>query len=428
MAMLRNLSQRALSLGADPGDSEEERLRKTLLVGGAYVLLGVTFIWGAVYYVLGEWLVSLIDLVYIAATVLVLMHFRSTHRYYLLRFSQLLFGLLAPFLLTIALGGFVGSSAVILWSLITPMGALLLHDSRGAMRWSVAYLVFVLLTGIINPYVSAPNNLPDSVITLFFVLNLVGVSTIVILFLRYFIAQKERAFRLLRIEEEKAETLLLNILPREIAAILKDEKRTIADQFDGASILFADLVGFTSLTTELAPVEMVELLNEIFSQFDALVEKYDLEKIRTIGDNYMVASGVPRARLDHAQTLAHLALDMRAYLDSRPNLNGRRIDFRFGINSGPVIGGVIGRKKFVYDLWGDAVNIASRMESQGLPGMIQLTDSTYALIQDEFICKPRGSMFVKGRGEMQTWFLIDEKRGGDQRMQPDLSGGAGQSG
>jgi guanylate cyclase len=227
-----------------------------------------------------------------------------THRYHLLRFSQLFFGLAAPFLFTLVLGGLVGSSAVILWSLITPMGALLLHDSRGAVRWSIAYLGVVILAGVIDPYIRAPNHLPDLLITLFFVLNLTSVSAIVIFFLKYFIDQKERAFRLLRIEEEKAENLLLNILPREIAAILKNEKRTIAEQFDGASILFADLVGFTPLTAELAPVEMVELLNEIFSQFDGLVEKYDLEKIRTIGENYMVTSRAPSARPDHAQALA----------------------------------------------------------------------------------------------------------------------------
>jgi adenylate cyclase len=308
------------------------------------------------------------------------------------------------------LGGIVGSSAVILWSLITPMGALLLYDSRQAVRWIVAYLAMILLTGLIDPYIRAPNNLPESAITVFFILNLVGVSTIVILFLKYFLDQKDQAFKLLRSEEEKAEELLLNILPREIAAILKNEKRTIADQYDGASILFADLVGFTPLTAEMAPVEMVELLNEIFSQFDSLVEKYDLEKIRTIGDNYMVASGVPRPRPDHAGALARLALDMRAYLDSRPRRNGRRVDFRIGINSGPVIGGVIGRKKFVYDLWGDAVNTASRMESHSLPGKIQVTQATYELIQDDFRFEPRGMTQVKGKGEMQTWFLVGEKQ------------------
>jgi guanylate cyclase len=296
-----------------------------------------------------------------------------------------------------------------MWSLITPMGAMLLYDSRRALRWGGAYLLTLLVVGLLDPLIRHPNHLSPGVITAFFVLNLAGVSSIVILFLKYFIDDKDQAYRLLHIEERKAQDLLLNILPREIAAILKDNPRTIADQFDGASILFADLVGFTPLTARLAPVEMVNLLNEVFSIFDALVEKYDLEKIRTIGDNYMVASGAPRPRPDHAQALARLALDMQAYLHGRPVENGREISFRIGINSGPVIGGVIGRKKFVYDLWGDPVNLASRMESQGLPGKIQISEATYALIKDEFICEPRGPLAIKGKGEMCTWFLVGEK-------------------
>lgn len=217
--------------------------------------------------------------------------------------------------------------------------------------------------------------------------------------------EKDQALRLLAVEQERSERLLLNVLPKDIAATLKAGERTIADHFDGASVLFADLEGFTPLSAEMAPVEMVELLNEIYSNFDALVEKYDLEKIRTIGDNYMVASGVPRRRPDHAQALARLALDMCAYLDTRPSQNGRQISFRMGINSGPVIAGVIGRKKFAYDLWGDTVNTASRMESHGVGGKIQITRATYELLKDEFSCVPRGTMSVKGKGELDTWFL-----------------------
>jgi len=214
---------------------------------------------------------------------------------------------------------------------------------------------------------------------------------------------------LLRLEQEKSENLLLNILPKEIAAILKNENRVIADHYPGASVLFADMVNFTPMSAEMSPTAMVELLNEIFSHFDSLVEKYDLEKIRTIGDSYMVAAGVPRPRLDHAQALAHLALDMCAFIKSRTFKASRPVDFRIGINSGPVIAGVIGRKKFVYDVWGDAVNLASRMESHGAGGAIQITEATYQLIKDEFKCEPRGTIAVKGKGEMNVWYIIDEK-------------------
>jgi guanylate cyclase len=213
----------------------------------------------------------------------------------------------------------------------------------------------------------------------------------------------------LRGEQIKSENLLLNILPREIAAILKNESRTIADHYTEASILFADMVGFTPLSARLAPVEVVELLNEAFSYFDSLVDKYNVEKIRTIGDSYMVVSGVPRRRSDHAQSLVHMALDMREYLATHTFQNGQRLSFRIGINSGPVIGGVIGKRKFVYDVWGDAVNIASRMESHGMSGTIQITRATYELIKNEFACESRGTVDVKGKGEMEAWLVLSTK-------------------
>lgn len=199
------------------------------------------------------------------------------------------------------------------------------------------------------------------------------------------------------------------MLPKEIAPILKSGKETIADRYEYASILFADIVDFTPLSAEMAPEEMVELLNEIFSQFDDLVERYDLEKIRTIGDNYMVVSGAPRPRSDHAHALANLALEMREYITSLPIRKGKRIDFRVGINSGPVIAGVIGKQKFHYDVWGDAVNTASRMESHGVSGKIQIASGAYELVKGEFICEPRGEVEIKGKGKLMTWFLEGQR-------------------
>lgn len=211
-------------------------------------------------------------------------------------------------------------------------------------------------------------------------------------------------------ERQRAETLLLNILPKEVAEVLKNGSGSIAHRCEEASILFADIVGFTPLSAQMTPEEMVDLLNETFSYFDSLVEKYGVEKIRTMGDSYMVAAGVPRSRTDHAEVLAQMALDMRAYADSVRTPTKKKLQLRIGINSGPVMAGVIGHKKFQYDVWGTAVNTASRMESQGVPGEIQLTRATYELIQDEFLCEPRGSIVVKGIGLMETWFLVERKR------------------
>lgn len=209
---------------------------------------------------------------------------------------------------------------------------------------------------------------------------------------------------------ERAEDLLLNILPSEIADQLKAQTKPqiIAEDFPQASILFADIVNFTVISAQMTPTELVALLNQIFSHFDTLTDKYGLEKIKTIGDCYMVAAGVPRPRPDHAQALARLALDIRNYSASHV-IYDQRLSFRIGINSGPVTAGVIGRRKFIYDLWGDAVNTASRMESHGLGGEIQITEATYQLIRADFLCQPRGLLFIKGKGEMPVYLLQDSK-------------------
>jgi guanylate cyclase len=213
---------------------------------------------------------------------------------------------------------------------------------------------------------------------------------------------------LLHLEQEKSERLLLNILPAEVAAILKNEDRVVADRFDNTSILFADMVNFTPMSAHMKPEELVGLLNEVFCYFDTLTVKYGLEKINTVGDCYMVAAGVPRPRSDHAHALADMALEMRDTIRCT-KFAGRQLIFRIGINSGPVVAGVIGRKKFAYDLWGDTVNTASRMESHGVGGVIQISEATYELIKNDFICEPHGLLFVKGKGDMNVWYLLGKK-------------------
>lgn len=399
------LTSRLGGIGADSDDSDDLRLRKGILVAGSVLFIAAGALWGVLYMAFGEWLAGSIPMGYAVISTLSLLIFARTRQFDFYRSSQLALILLLPFLLMIALGGFVESSAVILWSLICPFGALLFGEPRRATPWFVAYAGLVVLSAFLQRLEPASNGLPPTLVLIFFVLNITAVSGIAFVLLHWFVQQKDEALSLLRVEREKSEGLLLNILPREIAAILKDGARTIADHFDGASILFADMVGFTPLSARLPPRELVDLLNEVFSKFDALVEKYDLEKIRTIGDSYMVASGVPRVRADHARALALMALDIQDYIRHDPVCTGRQIDFRIGINSGPVVAGVIGRKKFIYDLWGDAVNTASRMESHGLPGMIQISRDTFELLKDEFVCEPRGAIMVKGKGEMQTWIL-----------------------
>ena len=221
---------------------------------------------------------------------------------------------------------------------------------------------------------------------------------------------KEQAYLAeLQSEREKSDRLLLNILPNSVANRLKRGETTIADSFPDATVMFADLVDFTPLASRVSAAELVQLLNEVFSQFDWLVELHGLEKIKTIGDAYMVAGGLPTPRPDHASAVAEMALDMQKVIQ---RLNGpaeHRLNLRIGLCSGPVIAGVIGSKKFIYDLWGDTVNTASRMESQGRLNHIQVSESTYEQLKDAYALERRGKLVVKGKGEMTTYFLLGRK-------------------
>ena len=394
-----------LRVGLDPDDTTGTGLQKRVLVALSVLSSFAAVVWGFTYLALDEPLAATIPLSYAVVSWLSLAVFALTRRYILFRSSQLTLMVLLPFLLMVALGGFVDSSAVILWSLLAPFGALLVSGRRAGIYWFVAFAGLVVISRILQPHVRATNNLSDDVVLLFFVLNIVGVSLLTFVLVLYFVGQRDQAMALLGVEREKSERLLLNVLPKSVAAILKNEQRTIAEHYDAASVLFADIVGFTPLSEELEPEQMVEALNEVFSYFDDLCAEHGVEKIRTIGDNYMAASGVPRRRDDHALAIARLALDMRAFEPSGANVGPERMVFRFGINSGPLVAGVIGNTKFQYDIWGDTVNTASRMESHGVPGEIQITEATYDLIKDDFVCATRSTVDIKGKGAMMTWFL-----------------------
>jgi adenylate cyclase len=211
-------------------------------------------------------------------------------------------------------------------------------------------------------------------------------------------------------QRDRADKLLYNVLPKRIAERLKESDETIAEEFSSATVLFADIVNFTPISARFGPREVVDMLNELFSHFDELVDKYGVEKIQVAGDGYMVAAGVPTPRPDHATVLAQLALDMLDYVKREEFLGGRHpIEIRIGLNSGPLMAGVIGRKKYFYALWGDMVNTASRMESHGESGKIQITRAMYELVRDEFECEYIGEITVKGKGKLEAWHLLAKK-------------------
>ena len=214
----------------------------------------------------------------------------------------------------------------------------------------------------------------------------------------------------LAVEKAKSERLLLNILPAPIAQQLKEEERTIADSFPEVTVLFADIVGFTELSAQTPAIELVEILNVIFSEFDQLTDEHGLEKIKTIGDAYMVVGGLPAPKPNHAEAIAAMALDMQDRITEFCTDTGKALSIRIGINTGPVIAGIIGTKKFIYDLWGDTVNIASRMESHGIPGSIQVTEATYQRLKKHYVFEERGPVQVKGKGKMNCYLLKGEKK------------------
>ena len=220
------------------------------------------------------------------------------------------------------------------------------------------------------------------------------------------ITDRRRTETKLRQEHARAERLLLNVLPPAIADQLKAQPgKTIAEQFDEVTALFADVVGFTSLSERLSPHEAVRLLNEVFTAFDRFADRYKVEKIRTIGDGYMVAAGAPVPRDDHCDAIARMALDMRDWIADRRFRDSLPIRVRIGINSGTAVGAVVGTSKFHYDLWGDAVNVAARMESLGEPGKIHVAEGAWKRLQSGYVLEPRGEIDVKGKGSLSTWFL-----------------------
>ena len=399
-SVCQRLVAQAGRIGSAPTDSTERALQKRLIVSLSLGLLPLTFLWSVIYFAAGAPLSAAIPGLYTIIAPINTAVFAWTRNLVVYRFIQLLMFLILPWLLMMSLGEFKDSSVVIIWAALCPLAALLLEDLRQTVFWIVGFVFLLIVSAILQPHL-VPVGLPETFVTWFFVLNVGAVIAIAFALLYYFVAQRN-------FFQERSEMLLLNILPKEISEALKAKQQPIAAQYQDTSILFADVVEFTPMAATMTPMRLVDLLNEVFQCFDDLVEKYDLEKIKTIGDCYMVAAGVPRSCPDHAGVIVNLALDMRAAVTER-KFGDRKLVFRIGINSGPVVAGVIGRKKFIYDLWGDAVNIASRMESQGQSQSIQITGNTFRLLKDEFVCEAKGTIKVKGGDQLEVWHVLGRK-------------------
>jgi len=404
-AWIDNAVARLARIGADPRDDGDLRQKKSLLVLIVALILPVSGVWGSLYLGFGSW-AGITAFIYFAISLGSLVVFARTGNFRLLLVTQCLDILLAPTAGQMFVGGFLPSGGVALWAILAPLGALVFLEVRRAIRWFVAFVLVFLLTGVAGELFFPNANFPPWFPSTMLAMNIIGAGAISFTLLASFAKQRNEALVALRDEQERSETLIRNVLPGSIADRLKAATGSIADHVEAASILFADVVDFTPLAQRLSPAEVVGTLDQLFSHFDTLVERHGLEKIKTIGDCYMAAAGVPVPCADHANRAASLALDIQAAVATSAIAGRDGLELRIGINSGPVTAGVIGTTRFLYDLWGDAVNTASRMESNGTPGEIQMTRATYELLKDEFVCRRRGTIEVKGKGQMETWYLV----------------------
>jgi guanylate cyclase len=390
-------------IGADPNDDDDTRRRKALLVYLAALIWPISLVWGILYLALGA-PAGLVAFAYFVVSVASIGLFAATRNFELLLRIQLLDITLAPTLSMWPTAGFLVSGAVGLWGILGPMGALVFSSVRASIGWFVLFAVAFVGSGVLGEVTGGVSELPRWFSTTMLALNVIVGGAVVFTLLAVFARQRQDA-------QDRAETLLLNILPPAIADKLKAKPQTIADAFTSASILFADVADFTPMAERVPPARVVEMLDQLFGHFDDLAERYEVEKIKTVGDCYMAAAGIPAPREDHARTLALMALDMLEAVREQGAVGSLGFELRIGINSGPVVAGVIGRKRFLYDLWGDAVNTAGRMQTEGTPGRIQITRATYELLRDEFVCEPRGTVPIRGKGEMETWYLVGRRDG-----------------
>src|SRR4051812_19941940 len=406
--------ERLAQIGARPERSQDERLRHGMLIFASVLIALLASIWVGTYLAYGHPVSAAIPATYQLITVVGLAVLARTRRFDVFRATQLLAFLVLPCLLQASLGGFVASSGIVLWALFVPLAALALMGVRRSVGWLVGYLAVVVTLALLDPTLSEqPAGLPTGLVVTFFVLNVMGLTVSAYAMLGYFVEQRERARVALEAEQERSERLLLNVLPGPIADQLKRGAGVIAEHYDAVTVLFADLVGFTERTQVMPPDELVALLDRIFTAFDREAGVQEVEKIKTIGDAYMVAGGVPQRRPDHLQAVARVALAMREEIASIAREPGCEwLAVRIGIDTGPAVAGVIGRRKFIYDLWGDTVNTASRMESHGVPGEIHVTERVAAAIGPAFAVRSRGTILVKSKGPMRTFLLDAAPAGG----------------
>ena len=423
MSRLDSVSQQAFlfslrNAGIDATDDAETRLKKSLLIFATGLVCLGSMLWLFLYGQLGPQFSATAPFVFQILLVGNLLFFFHSGNFNFFRYSQLALFLFAPFAVQWGIGNFITASGASLWGLLAPIGAVLFIGPRESIAWFIAYIFLTALSGFFDYYLadsvvaSAPK-IATQTSVFFFALNFAAISAIVYLLLRYAVLEKARAqgeleatHEKLKEEQERSERLLLNILPGPIAERLKRDKQTIADGFADVTVMFVDIVNFTRIAEGMTPQQVFAMLNRIFSSFDELAEQYGVEKIKTIGDAYMVAGGLNNELSNYSQAIAELAIAMRELLRRDFVVNDMQLDVRIGIGTGPIVAGVVGKKKFIYDLWGDTVNLASRITSEGVPGMIQVDAATHRRLAGQFVFNEPQTIYLKGKGDTVVYRLI----------------------
>jgi adenylate cyclase len=389
---------RLLSVGERPGDDADLRTRKRAAVATALALVIASLSYTPVGIGLGDPVITIVSVLQAGGQLLTLAFLWRTGR-----LGPAVIGLIALGQLVIlsgvaSLGGLAGGSGNLVWGLLTPMAAVLFFGRRAAIPALLGYAGVVALGVLLDgPLVRSGSELASGFSVPLYVVNLLGPAAVGVGMVVLIDGERVQA-------RGRAEALLLNVLPRSIVERLHGGERVIADQCPDVTVLFTDVVDFTPFAEAQPAERVVALLDDLFSAFDELVEERGLEKIKTIGDAYMAVAGVPVQRDDHAQVMIELGLAMHAVAARQP-VGGRQLQLRTGIATGPVVAGVIGRRKFSYDLWGDTVNTASRMESTGVPGCVQVTTETWERCRAAYPWQVRERVEVKGKGPMQTYLL-----------------------
>src|SRR5882672_8616278 len=417
---LQELGQRVIT----DQDSEEDKLHKTLAIFACGLMGFGAMLWLAIYHFMGIRFSATVPLCYLAVSAASLGLYLWKGNFQLFRFIQTSLFLFVPFIMQWSIGSYVSSSGVMLWALLAPVGVMIFQGPRESLPWFFAYIVMTAVSGFFDYYlgVGTQQGVNMQTIGVFFALNFAAMSTIVYLLISHFVRQRDKLadrldeqHKLLQQEQEKSERLLLNILPGPIAERLREQHATIADGFADVTVMFSDIINFTRLSEEMPPKFMVTMLNEVFSHFDLLAEKYGLEKIKTIGDAYMVAGGLDvHHRSDHAtaperdysSAMCDLAIEMRDYMNTLSGVRRSRLQIHVGIGTGPVVAGVIGMKKFIYDLWGDTVNIASRVTAEAGASTILVDATTYRRVRHLFDFEGPQMLTVKGKGEIAAYRLL----------------------